>query len=133
MRPTWSEIEPAIRYQLNAAVDDGSLAQQPGGPEGRTAGLVLARLVGHDGQVDDDTLRLPRVEREWLTPIIPRLSYAIEEASPTCEPLRTARYALQAGYATMSLSWEICEFPPDVRPGPDFLVSVLFVRYRWRI
>lgn len=132
---TWAHVEPTIRDQMNATLDaqPESLFEHDGGPVGRTADIILARLVGFDDQVVDDALRLRRVEPEWRTPIPARLSLTPEPFSPDDAILRTARYVLQSGFAEMKLDPTAVPLPPDVKPTPPgFLVTVLFVRYRRR-
>lgn len=130
----WAAFESTLRHEMNAHLDSQpeSLLEQDGGPVGRTADIILARLVGFDDQIVDDTLRLRRVEPEWRMPIRERLVLAAPEADlyPT---MRTATYVLQSGYAGLRLDPVAVPTPPDVQAGPpDFLVSVLFVRYRRR-
>ncbi len=132
---TWAEFEPALRYRMDAVIE----ARRPiaddtdGGPVGLDADVILARLIGHDGQVDDDTLRLPDVPQSVDVPLRLRPTPAIDPDPTAAQPARVARYVLQSGFATTNVDASGHPVPEGVTPGPTCLFSVAFVRYRRRI
>lgn len=128
----WREVEPVLRARAydTLAWQPESLLEVDGGPLGFKADVILARLIGFDDQIVDDTLRLSRVEPELRVPIMPRLTRVDVDVS--VPSMRTARYVLQSGYATLKISPEVA-IPPGVKFGPpDFLTTLLFLRYRRR-
>jgi hypothetical protein len=123
----WAVIEPMLVEQAEGVInnDPSVLLEQDGGPVGMTADVILARLFGFDEQVDHDW-RVRRVEPVLLAPIRDRVTVMVDD-DPYMMP-RVAEYRLQSNYATLSLDARYA--PADVIPGPQFIVSVLFVRYR---
>lgn len=132
MAKRWSDMQAYLFDRLDSTLnaDPRVLLEADGGPVGRTADVILARLYERDGQVVRE-MRLSRVEPEVLVPIPRRLSAAMDESDPTTLSIRTARFVLQSSYAVMEMTGE--HAPPDVKVGPPtFTFSVLFVRYRRR-
>lgn len=128
----WEELEPMLYERMERTInaDPNVLLETDGGPVGKTADIILARLYERDDQAVRD-LRLTRVEPVILIAIPERLTMAEPTTPESFEMPRTARFVLQSGFATCQLSPEYA--PPFVTPKPpDFMTSVLFVRYRRR-
>jgi len=102
------------------------LLEHDGGPYGLAADIVVARLYGFDEQLDHEW-RIPRIESELRTPIMPRLSAVPSDvvASPMT---RTGRYVLQSNYASANIAGEYVVPLAPWKPA----VSVLCLRYRRR-
>lgn len=110
--------------------DPQSLLETDGGPVGATASIVVARLYGHDGQIDRE-IRLTEALRIVEVPIPRPLHLMASPPGPheSIDPLRTARYNLQSGWAEVPLDpmWA----PPDMPRDPmTDLVTVLCLRYK---
>lgn len=129
----WPEMERHLRGHLYAVIDHTPelLLDADGGPVGATADIILARLLGFDDEIVDDSLRLGRVEQVWLKAIPQQFSVTAVELTADIEPLRTAEYVLQSCYAQMAVASML--LPPEMRgDSPTFQTSVLAVRYRRR-
>lgn len=127
----WDEMQRLLVERMEATInaDPRVRLEVDGGPVAQTADVILARFYGFDEQVDRD-LRLTDVRPDLLFPIPQRPTIHID-SDWTVPTMPVARYVLQSSFARMNLAPEYA--PPDVRPGPpDFLVSVLFVRYKRR-
>ena len=137
MTPSWTEVEQVLRAHMEAVVnnDPRILLEVDGGPVSRTADIILATLYGLDEQVDEE-MRLHRVEPVLLRAIPQRLSIALPEddmTAMTASSFKTAEYRLQSSYATLNVSPLVMPLPDDVKVGPpEFLASVLWVRYKRR-
>lgn len=129
----WEQIEPLLIERMEATInhDPRVLLEVDGGPAGMKADVVLARLYGFDEQVDH-TWRIREVLPDLRVPIPQRLNLAsFSDESPIAPAFRVAEYVLQSNYATCRMAPEYA--PPDAHPGPpDFMFSVLFVRYKRR-
>lgn len=119
---------------LAAAVEDGYrainndprvLLETAGGPVGRNAHVVVARLYGFDEQVDDE-VRLRRAEPEVLVPIFQRSTLASPAPDTPLMP-RAARYVLQSSYAAGAV---VAEKAPEEEHDEAFLVQFLCLRYK---
>lgn len=108
--------------------DPRVLLECAGGPVGKKADLVVGRLFGWDEQIDYD-LTLARAEPTVLVPILRPMVMATPDFDYTAKSLgcRAARYTLQSNFGFFKLD---ASFAPDFPHGPDFLVSVLCLRYR---
>lgn len=108
--------------------DPRLLLETAGGPVGRTANVVVARLYGWDEQVDHE-MRLRKAEPIVFVPILERLTLATPELSlDDYRPPRAARYDLQSNFAVANLAAE--NAPDEAFDPTTFLVSVLCVRYK---
>lgn len=129
----WAEYEAVLRKQAYRTIESDPqvlLEHDSGGP-GIAADLIYARLLGYDDEIVQDGWRLRRIEPVLLLPIFPRMSLA---ESDVLGPgvTRSATYALQSGYALVSVHAEVAMPPAGVRVGPDGTFRVLYLRYRRR-
>ncbi len=122
--PTWfRRREHTIRRQGFGAIesDPQFLFEKDGGPEGMTADLYLARLIGPNDEIVDDTMSLPSALQHFKVPR--RLNASALHGDEATIPLMPVDlYELQSSYAIMHFSPELgFEGKP---------VTVLFLRYR---
>jgi hypothetical protein len=129
----WSEMESLLYERMEGTVnaDPRMLLEVDGGPVGRKADIILARLYERDDQSVRD-MRLTRVEPEILVPLPFRSRGRVDPMPDAFEMPKAARFVLQSSFAEMKMAAEYA--PPWLTVGPpDFLFSVLFVRYRRRV
>lgn len=129
----WTRFEEVLYSKLEGTInaDPRVLLETDGGPVGRKADIILARLYERDEQAVRD-LRLSRVETEILVPLPVTPLMSVDPIGPDDFVFpKAARFVLQSSFAEMKVSAEYA--PPWLTVGPpDFLFSVLFVRYRRR-
>lgn len=135
MSEFWDFIEPTLREQAYATMDADpqSLLEHDGGPEGMTADVVMARLIGFDDQIVKDGWRRERADPVLLLPIHerPKLTASLAPTEADLYPtMRTARYVLQSGYVVFAMDAVL--LPLGVPHGPDFRTTFLYLRYRRR-
>jgi hypothetical protein len=127
----WEQAEPIFRERAyrSLAAQPEYLLEGDGGPIGLKADAVFARLTGFDDEIVKDGYRLSRVEPELRVPMRPRLQ-AWSEPAASAALLRVARYVLQSGWATLSVS--VPYLPPGVEPDVTGQAVLAFLRYRRR-
>lgn len=130
--------EDYIRYLADKAYrtldhDPNILLSRDGGPVGKTAHVVWARLIGLEDEIVDEFEMNRPVPAVWLTPILPTVRWMMTDDPPSYEPLRTATYRLQDGYATMTEAASVQYNPTWFDHDEEFLTRFLFVRYRRRL
>ena len=127
---TWRrEIEPTLRRRAYAAIDHDpmSLFERDGGPEGLKAHLYLARLIGPNDEIVDDTMRLASALWEIRLPRPVRLT-AVDYDEPAYSSMPVNLYKLQSNYATLSIAPEYGY--EGLTYGPQMLATIAFLRYR---
>lgn len=127
----WADAEPYLRERAYRMIDNDPqvlLAGDAAPPVGVEADAFFARLIGFDEQVTAD-IRIAEPLREVLTPLPQRLSLTVGDPAEW-EPPRVGRYVCQSGWSLMTVSGE--DAPPNVTLGSDFMVRLLFLRYRRR-
>lgn len=127
----WERMEPTLRHRAYRTIesDPQVLLEADGGPVGMQAEVVLARLLGFEDEVVQDGLRLAQVVPDLRVPLPASLSL-LSSDSVQPQPIRTATYVLQSGFALTKVAAEYA--PPGVEVGNDFTFRVLYVRYRRR-
>ncbi len=111
--------------------DPSILLETDGVPVGQTADVILARLIGFDDEIVDDTLQLSRVEPSLRLPVSEPVR-VVDPMPMEYTPPRTARYVLQSGFTRATLDGMYARLF-GVRVGPPTCTaSVLFVRYKRR-
>lgn len=131
----WDHLMEALREQAYRTMDadPASLLEHDGGPLSLDVDIFMARLVGMDDEVVADW-RIPRIEPYLLMPIAPPLRRMVSEADASALPsLSAAKYVLQSGWATTSVSLWLADPPKGVRPRSDGTVKIAFLRYRRRL
>lgn len=115
--------------------DPQYLLMQDGGPVGRAAHVVIARLYGYDGQIDHEW-RIDKAEPVLLTPPIERPSMSLE-ADPMLRMPRAHEYVLQSGFTEAGLAASVADGETlrwiGKDPAPDsFDWDFLALRYQRR-
>jgi hypothetical protein len=142
MTDFWRDIEPALRGQAYGSIDADPqiLLEGDGGPSGLDADIFMARLIGYDDQIIEDTI-IPHIVDQLLraTRTVNPLPldgtshdaiWCVDDVRAEPMTLREA-YVLQSGYATATWSLE-CGPMPDVKPRPDGTIRIAYLRYRRR-
>lgn len=141
---TWAEVEPTIRDRAYRRIDAmPEILLETDSWFTLDADLFYARLIGYDDEIVQDGVLLPKVEHDIFVGINQPLDYelladdaflhkagiaTLDTAIPT---LRTARYALQSCFVTLSVSGELYD-PPVKKLRDDFTARIAYLRYRRR-
>lgn len=122
-------LRAAIERGFRAVESDPQiLLEAPGGPEGMTAEIIVARLFGHDEQLDHE-MRLDRALPVVEVPVPTPLTRAVTEGGPVLPDMRVARYRLQSGYSVLGISAEL--LPPDIPLNTQTMQArLLCLRYK---
>lgn len=119
----------ALREQAYAMIENQPeyLLEHAGGPRGIEADIISARLVGFDDEIDEDWL-IQDIVGVLRRPIVPR-SWLSFDGAPLLASVAT--YELQSNYATTTVANGAApvEWLRFLKP-PDFIVRLLFLRYR---
>lgn len=134
MTRAWTEIEAFMpeRAYRTLERDPQVLLERDGGPVGLDADLFHARLLGFEDEIVTE-MWVRGAEPTILMPILRRPVVLRADAASLryeMEPSRVARYELQSGFVTLSVSAEYD--PPVERLRPDFTARVAYLRYRRR-
>lgn len=127
---SWDDAVAATIARCYASIehDPQILLECDGGPVGKRAGIVVARMYGFDDELVAE-VRLAEALLEYRMPLRDRLPVA---ADPVGLLPRAAIYRLQSAYASARIS-SICGAPHGIERDPATrLVEVLCLRYRRR-
>jgi hypothetical protein len=140
----WAEVEDRLREEAYEALDnDPQILLERDAWFDVDADLFHARLIGFEDEIVAEWW-IHRVEPILLVPIHQSFRTMVREATDQqfldsagiydtglgFQPIRTARYVLQSGFATLSVDGMYS--PPVERLRPDNTARVAFLRYRRR-
>lgn len=123
-------VKITLEKMRNAVLYDPQVMLETwGGPMWKRDSYVFADLYGVEDELIGEFVQLRDVPAVYLTPIRERLqlTMATAEIYPS---MRTAEYHLRSGWATAAVS---TMYLPDWKHDDQFLVHLMYVRYKRRI
>ena len=107
------------------------LEQWSAGPQPRPGEHVFADMYGPEDELLQEFVRMDGVPHAWYSPIPQRVTFVLADAGlADYQPVRVAEYRPLSGFSRAAVH---AEYLPQWKCGSDFLVRLLYVRYKRRL